>query len=350
MGNTDMVSPEEVIYNLLLNTPDADRKALQQILLKHLSDEDKRDYEGIIAGERLPSFMSDSIAKRLFDADIHSGRLEYLFRETLHDQAIKVDSSFRNEGYIQSTGSKKVVFDLPSLFADGRRGDLEFQVSAQDFILNRGEIYGSDMLLLQYSVQPDERKSALDYSGVRGVALVVLMRHSPKPFKSYLSKRYIHRFVKSVSDSGLCYEPLTKTVYVQLDKCLEQFRCREDGEDNHRLQVLLSLLADSNDPMVLKEAENDPFFSDMISEAKDMVQGKEVQAMMLAEKYAIADINAVKHYERQEGYDEGYQSGRENGVSSVFTALDLLRSGKKPEEVIASGIEPAVVSSALRYV
>lgn len=41
--------------------------------------------------------------------------------------------------------------------------------------------------------------------------------------------------------------------------------------------------------------------SGMVVEARELAQKKEVQAMLLAEKYATADINAMKSYERKEG-------------------------------------------------
>ena len=46
-------------------------------------------------------------------------------------------------------------------------------------------------------------------------------------------------------------------------------------------------------------------FEDIISEANGMVAERKVLNMILAEKYAIADLNAVKNYERAEGKAEG---------------------------------------------
>ncbi len=326
MNNKESEFPGATIVELLKNAPAQDQAELQRIILQRLSEEERQDYESIIAGEKLPSFMSDTIAKRLFDAEIHSERLEYLFREALNDQTIRVNGTFKNEGYIQHAGSKKIIFDMPVLLGDGRRGDLEFQVAAQDFILTRGEIYGSEILMFQYSTQPDEKKSTLDYDNVSGGALVMLMRHSPEPFRSFSSDRYIHRFVENVSDSGLRYEPHIKTVYIQLDKCLEQFCSGKDGENNSRLQLLLSLLADSNNKKALEASQKDSVLSDMISETRALIQRKEVQAMMLAEKYAIADMNAIKHYERREESDlvsALYLSLRDAGrIDDMYHAME----------------------------
>ena len=290
----------DVIYRIIANTYDADRDALKRILLTHLSEEERNDYEAVISGKKLPSFMSDIVAKKLFDADEHKDRLEYLFREVSGDNTIVVDASFRNEGYIQSTWSKKMIYDITAQFHDGRIGDAEFQVSAQQFTFERTEIYGSDLLMLQYSVNPGQKKSELSYDNVKGVLLVFLMKNSPSSFNEYKSEHYIHRFKEHKADSGLTCTPLVQKIYVQLDKCLEQFLEGKDGENNQQLQILLSLLADSGKAKVLDAAQQYPMFKDMIDEAKMFAQNKEVQAMLLAEKYAEADFNARIDYERNQ--------------------------------------------------
>ena len=111
---------------------------------------------------------------------------------------------------------------------------------------------------------------------------------------------YIHRFTEQKADSRLIFTPLVRKVYIQLDKCLEQFLNGKDGENNQQLQILLSLLADSGNAKVLDAARQYPMFKDMINEAKMFVQNKEVQAMLLAEKYNEADINARIDYERNQ--------------------------------------------------
>lgn len=301
MKDAVLVFPEETILALIRNTAEEDRPGLEKILLNHLSEQEREEYRQIISGKRLPSFMSDVMAKRLFDADSHSDRFEYLLRKVSGDSSIKVGNAYRNEGYIQSLGAKKVIFDMPAWLIDGRLGDLEFQVSAQSFVFQRGELYGSNLLMLQYSVGENQKKTEFGYEDIKGVVFVMLMRQSSEIFRRFVSDRYIHRFISQTADSGLTYDPLVTSVYVQLDKCLEQFRKGKDGEDNHKLQLMLSLLADSNDPMVLKEAGKDPMLSEMVEEARESAQKKEVQAMLLAEKYAAADINAMKSFERKEG-------------------------------------------------
>ena len=62
---------------------------------------------------------------------------------------------------------------------------------------------------------------------------------------------------------------------------------------------------------------------------------KEVQNMLLAEKYAVADLNAVKSYERKKGIKEGEEKGIEKGRNERdFELAAKWRSQGKSEEEI----------------
>ena len=46
--------------------------------------------------------------------------------------------------------------------------------------------------------------------------------------------------------------------------------------------------------------------------------------MILAEKYAEADLNAVKHYEHERGLEQGLEQGRNEGIlNAIEICLDL---------------------------
>ena len=53
------------------------------------------------------------------------------------------------------------------------------------------------MLLLQYSAEAGQAKGDITYENVNGVIIIVLMKNSPKVFREYDSKRYIHRFTEA---------------------------------------------------------------------------------------------------------------------------------------------------------
>ena len=337
--NKKLLLPEETIADLLASFDSGeDYEKLRNLLIKHLSEEEQADFKAIERGEKTPSLMSDIIAKKIFDPDAHSDRMNYLLREITGEDDVYVDSSNRNEGYIMASNSKKVVFDINTKLQDKRNVDLEFQISAQNHFLKRGEIYGSDLLLLQYSVEEGQKKKEVDYSDIKGVIIIFLMKHSPKEFKECKSERYIHRFTENKSDSGLVFPSLTQYIYVQLDKCFEQFKLGTDGENNKKLQLLLSMLADANDEDVRKEIIGNKMFEDIISEANGMVAERRVLNMILAEKYAIADLNAVKNYERAEGKAEGKAEGLIEGqiLATIKTELKYQDSKKEVIEIVAS--------------
>lgn len=311
------------IVELLIKEQDNERaNEYENQLLGMLKEQDRNEIAEVLAGRKLPSLLSDTIAKRVFSAESHRERLAYLLKNVVQDDSIEIEGSYANEGFMQSKDSKKIIFDEPAKLKDGRHSNTEFQILSQDFIFKRAELYASDMLMLSYSVKEGQKKSEISYSNTPGVLLVVLMKNSPREFKKFneTSERYIHRFTKRTADSGLSFNSMMTIVFVQLDECLKQFRENRNGEhDNNgnsldELQVLLSLVADINDEKVLESAKDNKFMKAIIAEVKELSENKEVRAMLLAEKYAQADINAVKSYERNEGRIEGLREGRIEGL------------------------------------
>ena len=129
--------------------------------------------------------------------------MQKMLRELTGDDGIVVNDAFKNEGYIQSEFSKKVIFDIPVRLLDGRISDLEVQAAPQEFIFRRAEIYSSELLMMQYSVEEGQQKSELDYRNVCGTVVIVLMKESPELFQNCSSERYIHRFQEQRADSAL---------------------------------------------------------------------------------------------------------------------------------------------------
>ena len=189
-----------------------------------------------------------------------------------------------------------MISDIPSWLKDGRLSDLEMQKIKQDFIFTRVELYASDMLLLQYSVSEGQAKGNLDYTNVNEALIIVLMVESPEAFRLYDEKcdKYIHRFTHMTADTGLTYPTKAKMMYVQLDKCLRQFKegRNAEAEDNKpdNLQLWLSMFADINDETVVKAAQEDSNLRKIREEAFNMAQDKEVQNMLIQEKYDRMDI------------------------------------------------------------
>jgi hypothetical protein len=325
--NKELGLPEEVLINLARteNLNDDERAQLLSLLSKGLSEKDAKEYLSIISGKRLPSLSSDVIAKRIFDPDEHPDRLTYLLRAVTGEKSIKVAGSTKSEGYIGFIDSKKLIYDIPAELEDGRRSDTEFQIKAQDFIFPRTDLYASDLLMIQYSAEKGH-KSDVTYDNVQGVIIIVLMSESPKMFRQYDKKsaRYIHRFISETAESGISYDPLAKKVYVQLDKAFRQFKNGTDGEENMRLQILLSAMKDINNPAVQKKMKNDRMFSGILNEVSTLSQDKEVQIMLLAEKYAMSDIATMRKQDHAKGRAEG-----ENRINSLY--MHLKATGKTDE-------------------
>ena len=275
--------------------------------------------QDILAGRAVPPLYMDIIAKTILNPDTHPERAGFLLREIAQDETIEVRSSAGGEGVRKFLGSKTVIVDIPSWLADDRYADLEMQKVKQEFIFTRMDLYASDMLLLQYSVPIGQEKSTVDYTNVKGVLVVVLMVDSPKFFGEYdrESDRYIHRFTKMTADSGLTYDAKAKTIYVQLDKCLKQFKEGKNAESPDgrpdRLQRWLASLADINDADVEKAISQDPELWTVREEAARMGRDKEVQIMLTQEFFDEMDWNSYRHQWKEEGLEEGRKEGLQEG-------------------------------------
>ena len=283
---------------------------LQSHIFDELSLQDQLELQRIFAGIDLPPLYSDVIAKSVFGADVHPDRLNFLLRSIAGDDSIDVRSSASNEGPRQSVHSKGMVTDLPSWLRDGRLSDLEIQKVAQSFIFTRVELYASDMLLLQYSVSAGQSKKAFSFRDVNEVLLVVLMVKSPETFREYdkICDRYIHRFTAMTADSGLSYPSRAKMIYVQLDKCLAQLKrgINAESKDSRpdRLQKWLAMIADTNDPDAASAAVDDETLARIRIEINNMAQDKEVQNMLMQEKFERMDWESYGEEREEQGRAE----------------------------------------------
>jgi predicted transposase/invertase (TIGR01784 family) len=273
-------------------------------------DDVNRQY-GKEFGDKLPPLSSDVIAKKIFNPDEHPERIQFLLREISKDEGIVVESAAKQEGYTQSNTSKNVIFDVASWLRDGRIADLEFQKVPQDYIMARTEIYSANMLMIQYSVKDGEPKSHMNYANAKGTLLIVLMVKTPQTFeeKCKNTEKYIHRFYTRTSDTGVVYTSIASEIYVQLDKCLEQFKKGYNAESADRLpdelQTWLSMIADINDEDLKESIDTNPVLKEIKKEVSYLSQDKEVQAMLLEEKFAISDWITAQSSAKEEGKEEG---------------------------------------------
>ena len=144
--------------------------------------------------------------------------------------------------------------------------------------------------------------------------MIVLMVKSPRSFKEYESKRYIHRFTKAVADSGIEFRLLSQMIFVQLDKALEQYLddSYNDDEDVELLK-LFAMIADINNEKLADDIVGETFLEDIKKEVFTFTRDKEVQNMLTAEDMAVMDYNTDICMARKEGRIEGERKGRIEG-------------------------------------
>ena len=224
-----------------------------------------------------------------------------------------------------AAGGTETITDIPAWLKDHSLADLEFQISPQEFIFTRADIYASNMLLLQYSIDAGQVKEEIDFTTISDSIIIILMAKAPKPFKEFKSERYIHRFEKAHSDSGLEFRMHKQLVFVELDKALEMYISGEYNEDEDvELLKLFALIADINNEKVKEECDSNRFLRDIREDVYKFTQDKEVQQMIYAEDIAMADyyssLNGARKEERagiielykwlhSKGRDEDFEKG-----------------------------------------
>jgi len=170
---------------------------------------------------------------------------------------------------------------------------------------------------------------------VKEALLIVLMVESPKIFKQFESEKYIHRFERMTADTGISYPLKAKVIYVQLDKCLEQYRAGHNSESDDgkpdKLQKWLATIADVNDEKV--SSENDEILEKIRNEMYTMTQEKGVQHMLLQEKYNKMDWASYGAQREREGERNQlervvrrmYAEGMKPDIISRFTDASIER-------------------------
>ena len=310
-----------------------------------LPESRKQELSSIFRGEKLPSLCYDVVAKHIFSPDVHPERMDFILQHTMADCGLKVDKSASNEIYLQNIYSKKTITDIPVWLKDHRLADLGIQREAQEYIFTRSDIYASNMLLLQYSVEAGQLKSEIDYENVDGVIIIVLMEKSPEIFKRFDSKRYIHRITKARADSGLELATLKQMAFVQLDKALELYLDHSYNEDEDvELLKLFALMADINNDELIVESQVNPLIHDIREDLFAFTRDKEVQQMILAEDLAIMDWNSNMRLAEKRGVAQGVAQGETN----IIDLFRWLHANDRDDDFNKGTEDPAYLESLLK--
>ena len=311
-----------------------ERSILTQLQESALPEERKQLLSSVFKGEKLANICCDVVAKHVFSPDLHPERMDFILQHIMKQPDIAVSGSAANETYLQNIYSKKTITDIPAWLKDHRMADLELQVSPQEFIFTRADIYASNMLLLQYSAETGQPKGELDYRNINGVIIIVLMRRSPQRFQEYDSPRYIHRFFNAHSDSGLELPMLKQMVFVQLDKALEMYisHSYNDDEDIELLE-LLALIADINNEKIIRKSLSNELLCDIREDVFRFTRDKGVQQMILAEDLARMDWNSSLNAAKRQGTAEGRAEGRAEAENIMRNLNKWLFSQDRADDI-----------------
>ncbi|MBO5199183.1 MAG: PD-(D/E)XK nuclease family transposase [Lachnospiraceae bacterium] len=300
-------------------------------LKRSASRETREAFEAIEAGRKLPELYFDRPFKKIFDADEHPERLETLFR-LIFDREETVVSSLKNEMTKASIYSKQTVLDLLSSLKSGGIFELEMQVAAQEFLSQRIDVYSSDLILMQYSVNRGERRGEMDFDGIRKSYIVVLMKESPQKFRE--NPAFLHRR-PSQTDTGIPMDSLIEVVYIELDKCLKQWKSGSCPKKYQTLALWLGTIADVNDEKVKAAADRVNDIASIREELAVMAKDRKELLTMLFDKYEKDVRYSLMQQAKRQGFAAGREEGREVGRREILKSqiAKKLERGFKPEEI-----------------
>ncbi len=283
-------------------------------LLQCVPSEVKKAFEEIESGTRLPDLCSDLVFKKIFDPDIHKDRVGRLL-SLIFNKDMEVISSLKQEIPKTTIYGKSTVNDLVAKLSSGSVANIEMQVLAQEFIVERMDIYASDLILLQYSVEQGMKKTDFIYRDVKSSYLVVFMKKSPQIFCH--TKEFIH-FKKSITDTGVELNQLAKIVYIELEKCISYVKEYGIDEDNRELYEWLMLVADVNDKELVDTIDLNEHKVSILNELVSMSKNKEELMAMLSEKYAQVTRNSENAQFREQGLADGKREGMQLMTLSII--------------------------------
>ncbi|MDD3218049.1 MAG: PD-(D/E)XK nuclease family transposase [Lachnospiraceae bacterium] len=230
--------------------------------LKQLVPAEIREkFEQMEAGLRLPDMTADLPFKRIYDAEVHPERISYLL-QLIFGEEFTVSGSVREEMLGTSIYSKKSILDVLARLSNQGIADVEMQVVAQEFIVQRSELYAADMIVMQYSARKNQLKSEITYLDVPVSYIVILMKESPKIFANDIARNnseysVIQDELKNLIKSREELIVMLADKYEEIIRNSEIAQARREGEEfgeargeakgEARLAKLVNILLENED-------------------------------------------------------------------------------------------------------
>ena len=309
-------------------------EALKAVMPQRIREE----FDQIEAGERLPELYYDLPFKKAFHPDLHPDRVTKIFQLIFHQELV-VLGSLNTAPPKVSIYSKNTILDQLARMSDEGIFDMEMQRKAQEFITERMDVYVSDLIMLQYSVEKGHKKSGMSFPDIPTTYAVVFMKESPGQFQSNPS--FIH-YRKNETDTGVQLSDLSRVVYIELDKCLKQMLEQSCPPELEELGCFLAFLADVNGEQILirDDAPNGIMYQEIREELRNMAKNKKELMSMLTEKYEadirFSELSQARKEGMQEGIQKGIQEGIQEGMQKGIRAFIALcrKLDKSQEETI----------------
>lgn len=273
---------------------------------------------------RYMNLMSDYAFKRTFGSEKHKNVLIRFLNHILNPEDKIVDVSFQDKEAIPETsGDKRVVFDIYCVTHHGHHIIVEMQRSIQPTFSDRALTYCCNALMHQVK----RGDKAYNLSDVYGIFIMDfhLCGHKPVPFREVglydftCQKRFSHRLNNYFLDLTMMDRKTFEECETDVERWLFLFKNIESMES---------------------KPKGYPEFDELF-EAADMshLANEEVVAYSQSRQKILDDREGVRQWGeivREEALEEGRNEGRNEGRKDAYTSIiGTMRSKGMSLEAIA---------------
>ena len=279
--------------------------------------------------DELIDIRFDNVFKAVFtrDTPASKGALSHLI-SALIGRKVSVASINANEPPIDNLQDRQIRFDIFCKTTNGELVNIEMSLNPASFEPVRLEFYAGKLFTRQ-----DIRGSSKNFGDLKDAYQIAIL--SKEQF--FLDEAFLHTFEYYDPVHGVSLNGRSRIITLELSKLNRVVeKPTEDMSVQEYWAVYFRYLTDKSKRQkineILEREEGIAMASEVLIEITE--DEKEWVRQMSKLKYELdthSSLVTAKREGRQEGLQEGLKEGLKEGKQEI---IDLLKSGKSPEEII----------------
>ncbi|GHV84677.1 transposase [Spirochaetia bacterium] len=251
------------------------------------------------------------------------------------EEPVKEISISANEPPVSRLDQRQIRYDIQCLFNSGERADIEMTLYPHKWEVFRMEYYLSRL----FANQEIRETSSGSYKTLKRSYQISLLARG----RLFEDSRFDHRFIYYDPESKIPFGGLTAIITLELEKLgVTAEKAVSAMSEKERWAVFFKYYNDTEKQPLIQEITRE---EEGIAMAADVISGFTAAEVaffheMSVEKYELdmrAHAQEAEEIGEARGEARGWKKGRVEGRAEGRTeVLDLLKSGKSPEEILGS--------------